>query len=169
VEHARPRSREIFSRKLTRIAYCGVTSQRVQEVEPRREDLERLTSPRHTLGGTYAKLRIPRYRSAGTRPRFQYRVKRHLGDACTVKLIEFLYERNLRTRSDMLEISDTGQESVKAIQPSKSVTARLPVETATPQLWPSSALPASHRAACCRSPGRKLTWLLLEHPVPTRR
>src|SRR5712672_2270640 len=89
----------------------------LQEVEPRREDLERLYIAAHTLGGTSASYGFPRFSEVAGKLAhvFQYALNATLGDDLHGPLIEFLSDGISVLESDLLEISDTGQESSEDI------------------------------------------------------
>jgi chemosensory pili system protein ChpA (sensor histidine kinase/response regulator) len=84
----------------------------LQEIEPRREDLERLYIAAHTLSGTSASYGFPRFSEiAGKLAHvFQYSLNATLGDDLHGPLTEFLSDGISVLESDLLEISDTGQE-----------------------------------------------------------
>src|SRR6202140_5501652 len=89
----------------------------LQEVEPRREDLERLYISAHTLGGTSASYGYPRFSEiAGKLAHvFQYALNAPLGNDLHGPLTEFLSDGISLLETDLLEISDTGKESVDDI------------------------------------------------------
>jgi chemosensory pili system protein ChpA (sensor histidine kinase/response regulator) len=89
----------------------------LQEVEPRREDLERLYIAAHTLSGTSASYGFPRFSEiAGKLAHiFQYSLNATLGDDLHGPLTEFLSDGISVLETDLLEISDTGQENVEDI------------------------------------------------------
>jgi chemosensory pili system protein ChpA (sensor histidine kinase/response regulator) len=86
----------------------------LQDVEPRREDLERLYIAAHTLSGTSASYGFPRFSEiAGKLAHvFQYALNAPLGDDLHGPLMEFLSDGISLLETDLLEISDTGKESV---------------------------------------------------------
>jgi chemosensory pili system protein ChpA (sensor histidine kinase/response regulator) len=88
--------------------YIGV----LQEIEPRREDQERLYIAAHTLCGTSASYGFPRFSEiAGKLAHvFQYAMNASLGEDLHGPLTEFLSDGISLLESDLLEISDTGQE-----------------------------------------------------------
>ena len=88
--------------------YIGV----LQEIEPRREDLERLYISAHTLSGTSASYGFPRFSEiAGKLAHvFQYATNASLGEDLHGPLTEFLSDGISLLETDLLEISDTGQE-----------------------------------------------------------
>jgi chemosensory pili system protein ChpA (sensor histidine kinase/response regulator) len=89
----------------------------LQEVDPRREDLERLYIAAHTLCGTSASYGFPRFSEiAGKLAHvFQYALNAPLGDDLHGPLTEFLSDGISVLEADLLEISDTGEESVEDI------------------------------------------------------
>jgi chemosensory pili system protein ChpA (sensor histidine kinase/response regulator) len=88
--------------------YIGV----LQEIAPRREDLERLHISAHTLSGTSASYGFPRFSEiAGKLAHvFQYATNASLGEDLHGPLTEFLSDGISLLEADLLEISDTGQE-----------------------------------------------------------
>jgi chemosensory pili system protein ChpA (sensor histidine kinase/response regulator) len=93
--------------------YVGV----LQEVSPRREDMERLYIAAHTLKGTSASYGFPRFSEiAGKLAHvFQYALNAPLGDDLHGPLTEFLSDGISLLETCLLEISDTGQEIVEDI------------------------------------------------------
>ena len=91
--------------------YVGV----LQEVAPRREDMERLYIAAHTLKGTSASYGFPRFSEiAGKLAHvFQYALNAPLGDDLHGPLTEFLSDGISLLETSLLEISDTGQENVE--------------------------------------------------------
>ncbi len=89
----------------------------LQEIEPRREDLERLYIAAHTLCGTSASYGFPRFSEiAGKLAHvFQYALNATLGDDLHGPLTEFLSDGISLLETDLLEISDTGKENVEDI------------------------------------------------------
>jgi chemosensory pili system protein ChpA (sensor histidine kinase/response regulator) len=89
----------------------------LQEVEPRREDLERLYIAAHTLGGTSASYGFPRFSEiAGKLAHvFQYALNATLGEDLHGPLTEFLSDGISVLETNLLEISDTGEEAVEDI------------------------------------------------------
>src|SRR5882757_4189653 len=88
--------------------YIGV----LQEIAPRHEDLERLYISAHTLSGTSASYGFPRFSEiAGKLAHvFQYATDASLGEDLHGPLTEFLSDGISLLETDLLEISDTGQE-----------------------------------------------------------
>jgi chemosensory pili system protein ChpA (sensor histidine kinase/response regulator) len=89
----------------------------LQEIEPRREDLERLYIAAHTLSGTSASYGFPRFSEiAGKLAHiFQYSLHATLGNDLHGPLTEFLSDGISLLETDLLEISDTGQENFEDI------------------------------------------------------
>src|SRR6266403_3107115 len=84
----------------------------LQDVDPRREDLERLYISAHTLSGTSASYGFPRFSEiAGKLAHVcQYALNAPLGGDLHGPLTEFLSDGISLLQTDRLEISDTGQE-----------------------------------------------------------
>jgi len=93
--------------------YIGV----LQEIEPRREDLERLYIAAHTLSGTSASYGFPRFSEVAAKLAhvFQYATQASLGEDLHGPLTEFLSDGISLLETDLLEISDTGGEIVEDI------------------------------------------------------
>jgi chemosensory pili system protein ChpA (sensor histidine kinase/response regulator) len=93
--------------------YIGV----LQEIQPRREDLERLFISAHTLSGTSASYGFPHFSEVAAKLAhvFQYATQASLGQDLHGPLTEFLSDGISLLESDLLEISDTGQEVVEDI------------------------------------------------------
>jgi chemosensory pili system protein ChpA (sensor histidine kinase/response regulator) len=89
----------------------------LQEIEPRREDLERLYIAAHTLNGTSASYGFPHFSEiAGKLAHvFQYSLNAALGEDLHGPLTEFLSDGISLLETDLLEISDTGNENVEDI------------------------------------------------------
>jgi chemosensory pili system protein ChpA (sensor histidine kinase/response regulator) len=89
----------------------------LQEVAPRREDLERLYIAAHTLSGTSASYGFPRFSEiAGKLAHvFQYALNAPLGEDLHGPLTEFLSDGISLLETDLLEISDTGKECLDDI------------------------------------------------------
>ena len=89
----------------------------LQEVEPRREDLERLYIAAHTLGGTSASYGFPKFSEIAAKLAhvFQYALNATLGGDLHGPLTEFLSDGISVLEADLLEISDTGQENLEDI------------------------------------------------------
>ena len=84
----------------------------LQEIAPRREDLERLYISAHTLSGTSASYGFPRFSEISGKLAhvFQYATNASLGEDLHGPLTEFLSDGISLLEADLLEISDTGQE-----------------------------------------------------------
>lgn len=93
--------------------YVGV----LQEIAPRREDMERLHIAAHTLSGTSASYGYPRFSEVAGKLAhiFQYALNAPLGDDLHGPLTEFLSDGISLLESDLLEISDTGKENTEDI------------------------------------------------------
>ena len=93
--------------------YIGV----LQEIAPRRDDLERLYISAHTLCGTSASYGFSRFSEiAGKLAHvFQYATNASLGEDLHGPLTEFLSDGISLLETDLLEISDTGQEVIEDI------------------------------------------------------
>src|SRR2546422_1635957 len=89
----------------------------LQDVEPRREDLERLYISAHILSGPSGSYGFPRFSEiAGKLAHvFQYALNAPLGSDLHGPLTEFLSDGISLLETDLLEISDTGKESVDDI------------------------------------------------------
>jgi chemosensory pili system protein ChpA (sensor histidine kinase/response regulator) len=89
----------------------------LQEAAPRREDLERLYIAAHTLAGTSGSYGFPRFSEVAGKLAhvFQYALNATLGDDLHGPLTEFLSDGISVLETDLLEVSDTGQESVEDI------------------------------------------------------
>jgi chemosensory pili system protein ChpA (sensor histidine kinase/response regulator) len=89
----------------------------LQEVEPRREDLERLYISAHTLSGTSASYGFPRFSEIAAKLAhiFQYALNAPLGDDLHGPLTEFLSDGISLLETSLLEISDTGQENIEDV------------------------------------------------------
>src|SRR5262249_56310696 len=93
--------------------YVGV----LQESNPRREDIERLYIAAHTLKGTSASYGFPRFSEVAGKLAhvFQYALNAPLGNDLHGPLTEFLSDGISLLETDLLEISDTGQENFEDI------------------------------------------------------
>ncbi len=93
--------------------YVGV----LQDFEPRREDVERLYISAHTLSGTSASYGYPRFSEVAAKLAhvFQYALSVSLGSDLHGPLTEFLSDGISLLETDLLEISDTGNEVVDDI------------------------------------------------------
>ncbi len=93
--------------------YVGV----LQEVSPRREDMERLYIAAHTLSGTSASYGFPRFSEIAAKLAhvFQYALNAPLGDDLHGPLTEFLSDGISLLETCLLEMSDTGQENLEDV------------------------------------------------------
>ena len=93
--------------------YVGV----LQDIAPQHEDLERLYIAAHTLSGTSASYGFPRFSEiAGKLAHvFQYALNAPLGEDLHGPLTEFLSDGISLLETDLLEISDTGNECLEDI------------------------------------------------------
>jgi chemosensory pili system protein ChpA (sensor histidine kinase/response regulator) len=89
----------------------------LQEVSPRREDLERLYISAHTLSGTSGSYGFPRFSEVAAKLAhiFQYALQAPLGDDLHGPLTEFLSDAISLLETSLIEISDTGQENVEDV------------------------------------------------------
>jgi chemosensory pili system protein ChpA (sensor histidine kinase/response regulator) len=89
----------------------------LQDIEPRREDLERLYIAAHTLSGTSGSYGFPRFSEVAGKLAhvFQYALNATLGNDLHGPLTEFLSDGISLLETDLLEISDTGKESIEDI------------------------------------------------------
>jgi len=89
----------------------------LQEVSPRREDLERLYISAHTLSGTSGSYGFPRFSEVAAKLAhiFQYALQAPLGDDLHGPLTEFLSDGISLLETSLLEISDAGQENVEDV------------------------------------------------------
>jgi chemosensory pili system protein ChpA (sensor histidine kinase/response regulator) len=93
--------------------YVGV----LQEPAPKREDLERLYIAAHTLAGTSGSYGFPRFSDVAGKLAhvFQYALNAPLGEDLHGPLTEFLSDGISVLETDLLEISDTGEETTEDI------------------------------------------------------
>jgi chemosensory pili system protein ChpA (sensor histidine kinase/response regulator) len=107
----------------------------LQEVEPHREDLERLYIAAHTLSGTSASYGFPRFSEVAGKLAhvFQYSMNATLGSDLHGPLTEFLSDGISLLETDLLEISDTGKECFDDIAAFKD-RYRFAFPTETPPL-----------------------------------
>src|SRR5215813_10223883 len=93
--------------------YVGV----LQEIEPKREDMERLYIAAHTLAGTSASYGYTKFSEVAGKLAhvFQYALNASLGEDLHGPLTEFLSDGISVLETDLLEISDTGKENVEDI------------------------------------------------------
>src|SRR5208282_6294937 len=89
--------------------YVGV----LQEVHPRREDMERLYIAAHTLSGTSASYGFPKFSEVAAKLAhvFQYALNARLGEDLHGPLTEFLSDGISLLENSLLQISDTGEEN----------------------------------------------------------
>jgi len=93
--------------------YVGV----LQEISPRREDMERLYIAAHTLSGTSASYGFPRFSEIAAKLAhvFQYALNAPLGNDLHGPLTEFLSDGISLLETSLLEISDTEAENVEDV------------------------------------------------------
>ncbi|HWZ97198.1 MAG TPA: response regulator [Candidatus Dormibacteraeota bacterium] len=93
--------------------YVGV----LQEIEPKREDMERLYISAHTLSGTSGSYGYIKFSEVAGKLAhvFQYALNASLGEDLHGPLTEFLSDGISVLETDLLEISDTGKENVEDI------------------------------------------------------
>ncbi|GAC1632280.1 MAG: hybrid sensor histidine kinase/response regulator [Candidatus Acidiferrum sp.] len=93
--------------------YVGV----LQEIEPKREDMERLYIAAHTLSGTSGSYGYSKFSEVAGKLAhvFQYALNAPLGEDLHGPLTEFLSDGISVLETDLLEISDTGKENVEDI------------------------------------------------------
>ena len=86
----------------------------LQELQPSREDLDRLYIAAHTLAGTSASYEFPRFSEIASKLAhvFQYALNATLGEELHGPLAEFLSDGISVLETDLLEISDTGKENL---------------------------------------------------------
>ncbi len=109
---------EIFLQEASEhLQYLREYASVLQDVDPHREDLERLYISAHTLSGTSASYGFPRFSEiAGKLAHvFQYALNAPLGDDLHGPLTEFLSDGISVLETDLLEISDTGKENLEDI------------------------------------------------------
>ena len=138
--------------------YVGV----LQDVEPRREDLERLYIAAHTLGGTSASYEFPGFAEVASKLAhvFQYALNAPLGDELHGPLAEFLSDGISLLEGDLLEISDTGAETHDEIRAFKErYRFAFPVETTNP--FYASPSQTSATAQADSSSGNRLLFRLI--------
>jgi len=117
-EHAGSRAVELFLQEASEnLQYLREYVSVLQDVEPRHEDLERLYISAHTLSGTSASYGFPRFSElAGKLAHvFQYALNATLGSDLHGPLTEFLSDGISLLETVLLEISDTGKESIDDI------------------------------------------------------
>ncbi len=93
--------------------YVGV----LQEIQPRREDMERLYIAAHTLSGTSASYGFPKFSEVAAKLAhvFQYALNAPLGEDLHGPLTEFLSDGISMLENSLIEISDTGQENLEDV------------------------------------------------------
>src|SRR5271156_3635851 len=93
----------------------------LQEISPRREDLERLYISAHTLSGTSASYGFPRFSEIGAKLAhvFQYALNAPLGDDLHGPLTEFLSDGISLLETDPLETRAPGKKSLEDSPPFK--------------------------------------------------
>src|SRR5213076_876635 len=91
--------------------YVGV----LQEIAPKREDMERLYIAAHTLSGTSGSYGYTKFSEVAGKLAhvFQYALNASLGEDLHGPLTEFLSDGISVLETDLLEISDTGNENVE--------------------------------------------------------
>jgi chemosensory pili system protein ChpA (sensor histidine kinase/response regulator) len=89
----------------------------LQEITPRREDIERLYIAAHTLKGTSASYGFPRFSEVAGKLAhvFQYALNAPLGDDLHGPLTEFLSDGISLLETSLIEVSDTGRENVEDV------------------------------------------------------
>jgi chemosensory pili system protein ChpA (sensor histidine kinase/response regulator) len=89
----------------------------LQDVTPRREDMERLYIAAHTLKGTSASYGFPRFSEVAGKLAhvFQYALNAPLGDDLHGPLTEFLSDGISLLETSLIEISDTGEENIEDV------------------------------------------------------
>jgi chemosensory pili system protein ChpA (sensor histidine kinase/response regulator) len=125
----------------------------LQEVSPRREDLERLYISAHTLGGTSASYGFPRFSEVAGKLAhiFQYALQAPLGDDLHGPLTEFLSDAISLLETSLIEISDTGQENVEDVAAFKEryrfafPPEPPPLNLSTPPTAPLSQAPSDYQ------------------------
>jgi chemosensory pili system protein ChpA (sensor histidine kinase/response regulator) len=93
--------------------YVGV----LQEIHPRREDMERLYIAAHTLSGTSASYGFPKFSEVAAKLAhvFQYALNARLGEDLHGPLTEFLSDGISLLENSLIEISDTGEENLEDV------------------------------------------------------
>jgi chemosensory pili system protein ChpA (sensor histidine kinase/response regulator) len=139
--------------------YVGV----LQDFEPRREDVERLYISAHTLSGTSASYGYPRFSEVAAKLAhvFQYALSVSLGSDLHGPLTEFLSDGISLLETDLLEISDTGNETVDDIAafkdryrfafPSEAPRYSIPESAVAPEVEVASENPEIADAAATGS------------------
>jgi chemosensory pili system protein ChpA (sensor histidine kinase/response regulator) len=146
----------------------------LQEISPRREDLERLYISAHTLSGTSASYGFPRFSEIAAKLAhvFQYALNATLGEDLHGPLTEFLSDGISLLETDLLEISDTGKESIEDIAAFKDrykfafPTEPPPLNYPQPQAYPSPAEPPSEERIVSPATGSYFDALPADDEVP---
>ena len=146
----------------------------LQEIQPRREDLERLYISAHTLSGTSASYGFPRFSEVAGKLAhvFQYALNAPLGNDLHGPLTEFLSDGISLLETDLLEISDTGQESIEDIAAFKEryrfafPTEPPPLNLAQPASQPSSDLAPEETEHVAAATGSYFDALPADDEVP---
>ena len=146
----------------------------LQEISPRREDLERLYISAHTLGGTSASYGFPRFSEIAAKLAhvFQYALNAPLGDDLHGPLTEFLSDGISLLETDLLEISDTGKESLDDIAAFKDryrfafPTEPPPLNYPQPQTYGESEKASSQETVVAAATGSYFDALLADDEVP---
>jgi chemosensory pili system protein ChpA (sensor histidine kinase/response regulator) len=118
VSHTEREAVEVFLQEASeQLQYVREYVSVLQDVEPRREDLERLYIAAHTLSGTSASYNFPRFSEVAGKLAhvFQYALNAKLGSDLHGPLTEFLSDAISVLETDLLEISDTGEENSEDI------------------------------------------------------
>ena len=133
----------------------------LQEIAPRREDLERLYISAHTLSGTSASYGFPRFSEIAAKLAhvFQYALNAPLGDDLHGPLTEFLSDGISLLETDLLEISDTGKESLEDVAAFKDrykfafPTEPPPLNYPQPQTYAAPVTPADENRVVAAATG----------------
>jgi chemosensory pili system protein ChpA (sensor histidine kinase/response regulator) len=150
--------------------YVGV----LQDAAPQHEDLERLYIAAHTLSGTSASYGFPRFSEiAGKLAHvFQYALNAPLGEDLHGPLTEFLSDGISLLETDLLEISDTGNEDPEDIAAFKDryrfafPTEPPPLNLTRPEAPPEAAAEESEEAAPTAPTGSYFDALPADDEVP---
>jgi chemosensory pili system protein ChpA (sensor histidine kinase/response regulator) len=146
----------------------------LQDLEPRREDLERLYISAHTLSGTSASYGFPRFSEVAGKLAhvFQYALNAPLGSDLHGPLIEFLSDGISLLETDLLEISDTGKENVDDIAVFKEryrfafPTETPPLNLSQPEPRESFASEEIHESVVAAATGSYFDALPTDEEVP---
>jgi chemosensory pili system protein ChpA (sensor histidine kinase/response regulator) len=150
--------------------YVGV----LQDAEPQHEDLERLYIAAHTLSGTSGSYGFPRFSEiAGKLAHvFQYALNAPLGEDLHGPLTEFLSDGISLLETDLLEISDTGNENPEDIVAFKDryrfafPTEPPPLNLTQPEAPPRAAGEESEEAEPAAPTGSYFDALPADEEVP---